>query len=272
MNVPGATFWHPVVVRRTSDTNPLALRLQITTYFHVLVARECVQQKQPCGGRWMSVIHFPEAHERASLFFRAAKQTSVSGVTPPARACSVESIADHFSAGMRPRCRHFKTAGTLAPTSEANASGEGQRPITSLKVRKTAMDNVLGQIVLKRKANLSLDRKKSLGHDVRMAESETEAQFKQLFTERVRSARVAKGLKQWQLAELLGIPQDKYKQYEGRSYLPPHLLNRFCLICSVDPNWLWTGKGQKPLKPPHIVETEDEPVPKPKKAKRSKAA
>jgi hypothetical protein len=221
----------------------------------------------------MGIIHFPGAQRRASEFAReAARATSVSEVTPPERAFSVERIADHFSAGMRSRHRHFKTAGSLAPTSAARASGESQRPITSLKERKSAIGDVLGQSVLKRKDKLALDGKKSLGHDVRMAESETEAQFKQLFTERVKAARIATGKKQWQVAELLGIPQDKYKQYEGRSYLPYHLLGRFCLICNVDPNWLLTGKGQKPLQPPHIVEREPEAIPKPKKNKRSKAA
>lgn len=105
-----------------------------------------------------------------------------------------------------------------------------------------------------------------------MAESETEAQFKRLFTERVRDARIATGLKQWQVAELLGIPQDKYKQYEGRSYLPHHLVGRFCIVCRIDPVWLMTGKGQKPLRPPHIVEHEPELVRKPRRTRRPKAA
>ena len=105
-----------------------------------------------------------------------------------------------------------------------------------------------------------------------MAENESEAQFKQAFTERVKAARIATGLKQWQVAELLSIPQDKYKQYEGRSYLPHHLVGRFCIICRIDPEWLMTGKGQKPLQPPHIVAKEPDPIPRPRKTKRSKAA
>jgi mRNA-degrading endonuclease YafQ of YafQ-DinJ toxin-antitoxin module len=134
------------------------------------------------------------------------------------------------------------------------------------------MRSVLGQSVLKRKDKLALDSEKCLGHHVRMTESETEAQFKRLFTERVKAARIATGKKQWQIAEMLGILQDKYKQYEGRSYLPHHLVGRFCLICSVDPEWLMTGRGQKPLRPPHIVESEPEPVSKPRRIRRSRAA
>jgi DNA-binding XRE family transcriptional regulator len=105
-----------------------------------------------------------------------------------------------------------------------------------------------------------------------MGETETETQFKQLFTERVKAARVATGLKQWQVAELLGIPQDKYKQYEGRSYLPHHLVGRFCIVCRVDPVWLMTGKGQKPLRAPHVVEQGPDNQLKPKRARRSRAA
>ena len=106
-----------------------------------------------------------------------------------------------------------------------------------------------------------------------MAESDQEAQFKQEFIDRVRAARIATGMKQWQVAEALSIPQDKYKQYEVQSLLPHYLIGRFCIICRVEPEWLITGKGQKPLKPPHVVESEDKPeVPKPKRTRRPRAA
>lgn len=218
----------------------------------------------------MGVLYFP-AHVRASSFVRT-KDTSISGVTPPDRAFSVERIADHFSTGMRFRCRHLITAGKLVETSDARSSREGHKSITSRNERILAMAHVLGQSVLKRKANLSLDRKNLLGHTVRMAESDSETQFKQAFTERVKAARIANNYKQWEMAEALGMPQDKYKQYEGRSYLPHHLIGRFCILCHIDPEWLMTGRGQKPLKLPHVVATEPEPVRKPKKVKRSRAA
>ena len=89
-----------------------------------------------------------------------------------------------------------------------------------------------------------------------MADSETEAQYKQAFIERVRAARNAAGMKQWQVADALGIPQDRYKQYETRSLLPHHLIGRFCIITRVDPEWLVTGRGQKPSKPPQITKSE----------------
>ena len=93
-------------------------------------------------------------------------------------------------------------------------------------------------MVLKRKDFVSFDCGLSLGHTVRMVENETEAQFKQEFTKRVKAARAALGWKQWQMADALDMPQDKYKQYEGRSLLPHHLIGRFCLIAHVDPVWL----------------------------------
>lgn len=119
---------------------------------------------------------------------------------------------------------------------------------------------------------MALDGKKFLGHTVRMAESDTEQQFKQEFIERVVLARIATGKKQWQVAELLNVPQDHYKHWEKGRLMPHHLIGRFCLVTNVDPVWLMTGKGQKPLKPPHLVEEEPRAVAKPKRTKRSRAA
>jgi DNA-binding XRE family transcriptional regulator len=105
-----------------------------------------------------------------------------------------------------------------------------------------------------------------------MADSETEAQYKQAFTDRVKAARGATGMKQWQVAHALGIPQDKYKQYEGRSLLPHYLVGRFCILTRVDPEWLMTGKGPKPLKPLRIAESTPEPVSKLKRKSAKRVA
>lgn len=120
---------------------------------------------------------------------------------------------------------------------------------------------------------MSYDCGLGLGHNVRMVQSETEAQFKQRFTKRIKEARIALGWKQWQMADALGITQDKYKHYESRSLLPHHQMGRFCLITRTDPEWLLTGQGQKPLKPIHPVES-TEPVQRkaPRKAKAKRAA
>lgn len=105
-----------------------------------------------------------------------------------------------------------------------------------------------------------------------MPESETETQYKQRFIERVAQSRIAVALKQWEIAEAMGIAQDKYKQYEKRSLLPHYLIGRFCIICRVDPEWLVTGKGKKPLKPLKLATSEPEPVAKPKRGRARRAA
>lgn len=221
------------------------------------------------------IIRFARVHARASSSsvdsgLRAAKATNVSAFNPASVATEVAKTAAHQSEGTLLRWNHFKTVGSLAPTSDAIASRVSQSLISSRKdVICSAMAKLIGPIVLKRKAKLSLDVKLSLGHTVSMGESETETQFKQLFTERVKAAREAQRLTQDQVAKALGIPQDRYKQYEGRSYLPPPLYERFCIVCRVDLVWLMTGKGQKPVRVP---QPEQEPAPQPKRARSRKAA
>lgn len=105
-----------------------------------------------------------------------------------------------------------------------------------------------------------------------MAESETELEYKQGFTARIAEARERLGWKQWQVAEALGMPQDRYKQYEKRTLLPHHLIGRFCLITRVDPEWLLTGRGKKPLKPLEIVAGAAAPAAKPRKARARRTA
>lgn len=219
------------------------------------------------------VIHDSRLHARASSVLRAARAMRVSALSWDSDAATVANIGDHHSAGTLSRCHHFDTADGLAPISEAIASREGQSSIKSRKVSIcVAMPDVIGPFVLKRKADLSLDAKLSLGHTVQMSESDAKAQYEQEFIERVKAARIATGKKQWQVAELMGIKQDTYKHFETGRVIPHHQIGRFCLICNIDPNWLLTGKGAKPMQPPHVVETEAVPVAKPKKAKRSTRA
>ncbi len=212
-------------------------------------------------------------HARASTTSRAAKEARTSAVTALSAARPVAITETHHSAGMLSRCHHLDTADAPAPISKAIASREGQSSITDRNVLIFIMPENLGQFVLKRKANMSLDGKITLGHTVRMAENETEAQFKQQFTQRVKDARRALGWKQWQMAEALDMPQDKYKTYEGRSYLPHRLIGRFCLITRVDPEWLVTGRGEKPLQPLRAVDDDEDDVRvKPRKSKARKVA
>ena len=101
-----------------------------------------------------------------------------------------------------------------------------------------------------------------------MAESDVKAQYEEEFIARAKAARIATGKKQWQVAELMGIKQDQYKHYETGRVIPHHLIGRFCLICNIDPNWLLTGKGAKPLPPLQPVETDRAPAPKAPRARQ----
>lgn len=79
-----------------------------------------------------------------------------------------------------------------------------------------------------------------------MPGKQTLSEFRAAFKRRTALAREARGYTQEQLAELLNTTQGSYQKYEGRSLLPHHLVERFCLLCGIDSNWLLTGKGRAP--------------------------
>lgn len=217
-----------------------------------------------------TIVRFPRHHARTSTTSLAAMAVRASAVTPLSLAMSVAKIADHHSAGIACRCHHLETTQALAPTSEAIASREGHNSITSRKDDKSVMSSNLGQPVLKCKDFPSLDGNLSLGQNVRMAESDVEVQYKQEFTARVKASRIATGMKQWQVAEALGVPQDYYKHWEKGRLMPHHLIGRFCIVCRIDPVWLMTGHGAKPLKSLHLA-TSEEPIRAVGKAKKARA-
>ncbi len=66
------------------------------------------------------------------------------------------------------------------------------------------------------------------------------------FIERTKLARVRSGLTQAEIAKLLDMEQDRYKQYETRSKLPHQFVERFCLACRISIGWLVTGKERLP--------------------------
>lgn len=105
-----------------------------------------------------------------------------------------------------------------------------------------------------------------------MADSDAKSQYEQEFIKRVKAARIATGKKQWQVAELMDIKQDQYKHYESGRVIPHHLIGRFCLVCSIDPNWLLTGRGQKPMRGLELAASEPERITKPKRARSRQAA
>lgn len=103
-----------------------------------------------------------------------------------------------------------------------------------------------------------------------MAEIDSEADYKQGFVTRVAEARVARGWKQWQMAKALGIEQDQYKQYEGRSMMPHRYVWPFCMFANVSFEWLMTGEGRRTV--PEPPATEPDISPKPVKTRQRKPA
>jgi transcriptional regulator with XRE-family HTH domain len=70
------------------------------------------------------------------------------------------------------------------------------------------------------------------------------AAYKKAFIQRTKQAREASKLTQAETANLLGIPQDHYKQYETRSMLPRQLIPPFCAIMRVTELWLLAGRDR----------------------------
>jgi len=86
----------------------------------------------------------------------------------------------------------------------------------------------------------------------RMQKSRSETAFSEEFQRRVKLARHARGYTQKKIAGLLGMEQDKYKQYETRdgTLLPHEHLHLFCELTGASLHWLFTGEGQAPMKLP----------------------
>lgn len=108
-----------------------------------------------------------------------------------------------------------------------------------------------------------------------MAESDAELKYKQEFIGRIRSARASTGMKQWQVALAMDVPQDHYKHWEqvgpkGR-LLPHHLIPRFCYATHVDPAWLLTGHGRMKGSPQPALATAQEPDAPRAQPKRTRA-
>lgn len=92
----------------------------------------------------------------------------------------------------------------------------------------------------------------------------TPAQFEELFIQRVKALRQAKGWTSAEMATALGVPHDRYRKYESRTPLPHDLIERFALVTGVSVEFLITGrkvrgKGPYPDVPgPHTLDAEPE--------------
>jgi hypothetical protein len=131
--------------------------------------------------------------------------------------------------------------------SEAIASLEGQRSITDRNDAAQVMPDDLGRFVLNGKDKTSYDCGRRPGLNVLMGSKQPLSKFEQDFIARTVRARVARGITQQVMAEGLGIPQDRYKNYESGRLLPHEFVPQFCLICGCDPTWLFTAAGQPPV-------------------------
>jgi DNA-binding XRE family transcriptional regulator len=190
-------------------------------------------------------------HARASKDSRAASFANSSAVTPLDPAVSVESTEDHHSAGIRSRCHHLRTAVIGAPTSEASALSDDSRvqpgaphsAMTSWNEEISAMPELLGQMVLKSKADLSLDPEKRQGHNVRMPKL---PKYLQEIGSRMREVRDSHGHTTQQAAKFLGIDQSLYSKYEnGERRMPVTIFRDFCDLYDVDAEWLLSRTKRK---------------------------
>jgi DNA-binding XRE family transcriptional regulator len=72
-----------------------------------------------------------------------------------------------------------------------------------------------------------------------MGQYDTQSAFKKGFLARTAKARINAGYTQEEIALLLNVPQDKYKHYERRSFLPHHLVASFCVATRCEIAWLY---------------------------------
>lgn len=175
----------------------------------------------------------------------------MSDVRPASIARLVESSAAQYSAGMLSLCHHLETCVAVAPgSSDAKASRD--LPHNSIIARnevKSIMSPILGQLVLKGKANSSLDCEMPLGHNVPMASKAKKplSEYELGFLARTFMARQQTHMTQDEFAgKLGGLSQDTYKQYEVRGPLPHHLIDPFLNLTGVTWEYLFTGRGVGP--------------------------
>lgn len=86
-----------------------------------------------------------------------------------------------------------------------------------------------------------------------MTSENEELIFNNAFRARVKEERDRKGWSQVVMADMLGVPFERYKKYENRSTLPLYLLERFSKLVDRDIQYLVTGKQQKLAAKPTLI-------------------
>ena len=79
-----------------------------------------------------------------------------------------------------------------------------------------------------------------------MAIENEEFMFNSAFCARVQKLRKAKFANADEMARLLGVPAERYRKYETRSPLPPHLIERFAALVGVDVQEVLIGRPYRP--------------------------
>ena len=207
------------------------------------------RQRRPSGAEVISIAdvrHARASMPETSVGDRAASVVNFSAVTPAALPLSEDRIALHHSEGMERRCHHLETCQAEAPTSAAIASRDGQSSMTARNELGSLMPPSLGPLVLNVKDQPSRDAEGRNVLSLRMGTGNRSSDFKKAFTARVKAARMATGRTQQEMADELGLAQDRYKQYEGRTLMPHELLLRFSVICDLDPGYFFTGRRAVP--------------------------
>ena len=79
----------------------------------------------------------------------------------------------------------------------------------------------------------------------RAAASDEEVEFNAHLRQRIKQAREDAELTQAEVARILSISLNRYKQYENRSPMPLYLAVRFCEVLDVPMWWLCTGRFRR---------------------------
>lgn len=86
----------------------------------------------------------------------------------------------------------------------------------------------------------------------RMKDDDGASGFKAAFTSRTQELRERRGFSQREMAVALGVETSAYAKYESRSFLPHHLIPRFCAICNISADEIFgLGARSRPLAHKH---------------------
>lgn len=93
-----------------------------------------------------------------------------------------------------------------------------------------------------------------------MSDSE-EFIFNNGYCERVKRFRGETNMTAEDMADLLGIPADRYRKYESRSPMPVYLTPKFCRIVGCDLEHLILGKPRERIKPVLVARAAGSDIP-----------